>query len=112
VEYETKNIQIKMTNVGDDTVFFVTGGKAHIGGIAIAYAQNEAHGQHIFQIPGHQEAELAAQLATTACLSLGHTVVVLVGIHLHEPTKEQINEIVNEAKEAMDDVLWKLSQLI
>ncbi|WEK56018.1 MAG: hypothetical protein P0Y55_08210 [Candidatus Cohnella colombiensis] len=95
--------------MGHDIVFLVTGGTAHIGSIATAYVGGDG-GVYtdVLTLPGHREGELAVDLAKMAAHSLGRTVAVLVGIHLEQPSRQDIEDIVAEAKRKMKDRLEQI----
>ena len=101
-----KEIEVQTFNMGRDAVFLVTGGTAHIGAVATAYKSESGFIRVNTQsLPGHREGELAAELAKTASHMLDRTVVVLVGIHLEQPSKQDIAHIVEEARRRMMEVL-------
>ncbi|MEX2415556.1 MAG: hypothetical protein WD424_05380 [Paenibacillaceae bacterium] len=107
---EQEKIEIRSHSMGLDIVFMVTGGTAHIGAMATAYVtEDRTVRTEVLSLPGHREGELAAELAQMASLALERTVAVLVGIHLHQPTKQDIETIVVEANRQMRHVLdqWK-----
>ncbi|WP_341278059.1 hypothetical protein [Paenibacillus sp. FSL H8-0537] len=101
-----QQVDIRVLPMGSDLVFLITGGAAHIGASATAYWT--AWGAHLaapkcdtITLPGHQEGELAAELAMLAASSLGVTATVVVGIHLEQPTRSEITNIVNRTREGM-----------
>jgi len=99
-------IHIQRVSVGEDMVFLVTGGKAHIGALATAYMTTDrAIHVDVMSLPNHREAELAADLAHMASRTLNRTVAVLVGIHLNQPSKQDIEDILAEATSTMKLVL-------
>jgi hypothetical protein len=99
-------IHIHTHDMGQDLVFIVTGGTAHIGAMATAYMSGDqiVHSD-VLVVPGHREGELAVELARMACCVLKRTVAVLVGIHLDQPTKQEIEDIVIEAIRTMAQFL-------
>lgn len=99
-------IEIRSFTMGQDVVFLVTGGTAHIGAAATAYVADDGSVQvEIISLPGHREGELAAELAKTACGVLNRTVAVLAGIHVDQPSRQDIQEIVAETKREMNEAL-------
>ena len=99
-------IDIRICEMGGDRVFLVTGGTAHIGATAMAYAGTEGGIRaEALAVPGHRERELAEELALQAASALGCTVTVAVGIHLDEPDRQQIADAVEEARAKMREVL-------
>lgn len=117
-EIERESAGAKLTlrglSMGEDAVFLLTGGAAHVGAVAAASVaagepegrrQGEAQLLHTYALPGHREGPLAADLAAMAASSLGCTVVVLAGIHLDRPTREEIEDVVRASKQAMRELL-------
>lgn len=103
-------VNIRTTTMGRDIIFLVSGGEAHIGAVATAYWSNE--NKIIVEtqsLPGHREVNLAMELAEMGSLALGCTVTTLVGIHLNNPSKQEIDAIVSEARRSMEQILyhWK-----
>lgn len=103
------NIQIKTEKLGNDYAFLITGGKAHIGALAIAYYDQEGRltveGN---QVPGHREGPLTNELALVAAERLHATVSVVMGIHVDQATKEMIAEIVAYVQWAISAKLEKM----
>lgn len=103
-----ESIEIRFHTMGADIVFLVTGGAAHIGAIATAYMSDDATqviDTKVLVLPCHREGELAAELAEMAFHALHRTVAVLVGIHLNQPSKQDIERIMNNAKNTMKQIL-------
>ena len=101
-------IQVRMEQIGRDCLFIVTGGEAHIGAVATAYPEGEGTAVLLSVVPGHREDQLAREMAKQACIRLGCTVTVAAGIHIDQPTKEEIRLAVETAHKEMDK---KLNQL-
>ncbi|ANY68969.1 hypothetical protein BBD42_22635 [Paenibacillus sp. BIHB 4019] len=110
---KTEKVDIRVLAMGQDLVFLVTGGEAHIGAAATAYWIDGGHAPKCdaHTLPGHREGELAAELAIMAASSLGVTATVVVGIHLEQPASHDIVSIVTLAKEAMREQTDKLAAL-
>lgn len=102
-------IQIRSAEMGEDLVLLVTGGKAHIGAAATAYFTGERELRiQAGVLPGHREGELAAELAELAARTCNRTVTVVAGIHLDHPSRQDIMDIVEEARRAMKQYLGGL----
>jgi hypothetical protein len=111
---EYKNlISIRTYHMGQDLVFIVTGGTAHIGAMATAYMSDDqtVHTDALI-MPGHREGELAVELARMASYGLKRTVAVLVGIHLDQPTKQEIEDIVIDAIRTMSQYLDRMETVL
>jgi hypothetical protein len=99
-------VEIRFFRMGRDAVFLVTGGTAHLGAVAIAYSPDGRDARaEVLSLPGHREGELAAGLARMASEALGCAVAVLAGIHLHQPSRRDIERVVAEARRKMEQVL-------
>lgn len=97
-------IEIRTCGMGRDLVFLITGGTAHIGAAATAYIAADATVcADAISLPGHRERELAIELALMAAAALKRTVAVLVGIHLDRPSRQEIDEAVEEARRRMHE---------
>ncbi|WP_339061412.1 hypothetical protein [Tepidibacillus marianensis] len=103
------NIQIKQYNLGKDLVIHVTGGAAHIGAVATAYFDEDQLHVELLQLPHHKEGELAEEFAELAARKLRSTVTVLMGIHIDHATKEDIQNIIEEVKIGMEEVVSKFA---
>lgn len=102
----SETVVIRRFMMGKDVVFLVTGGTAHIGAAATAYVTNRRDVRvEVLALPGHREGALAAELAETASRTLGRTVAVLAGIHLDRPSRQDIEQVVAEAKRKMRQII-------
>jgi hypothetical protein len=107
---QPKTVNIQVLFMGEDVVFLVTGGRPHLGAVATAYVSGGKVARvDVLSLPYHKEAELATVLGEMASLVLGRTVAVLVGIHLEHPSWQDIEDIVEESKNKMKQILerWK-----
>ncbi|MEK4436685.1 MULTISPECIES: prenylated flavin chaperone LpdD [Paenibacillus] len=103
--YDLKSVRLQVIEAGEDKIFLVTGGKAHIGAVATFYPERERVVGTAVHIPGHKEQELCERLARKAANSLKVTVTVIMGIHFDAITRVQIDEIVQTAEKLLDDHL-------
>ena len=88
-------IHLEVNRMGRDVVMRITGGDAHIGAAATAYSGPEGTTVgEVICLPGHCEGDLVLELAKLASAELQVTVTVLAGIHVHQPTLEEIQDIV------------------
>lgn len=87
-------IRIDSYRAGDDYVFLVTGGEAHVGAVACAYWHEGAVRSETISVPGHREGELVRELAESAASKLRHRAVVIMGIHIDNATKQDIAHII------------------
>ncbi|GLI09037.1 hypothetical protein YDYSG_50690 [Paenibacillus tyrfis] len=94
-------IRIDSYRAGDDYVFLVTGGAAHVGAVACAYRHEGGIRSEKISVPGHREGELVQELAESAASKLGHRAVVIMGIHIDHATKQDIAQIITLVHEKM-----------
>ena len=102
------DIQVVEARVGENFLFTVTGGKAHIGAIATAGRIKTEWFSETMELPGHKEGPLATVLAEYASEQLHAVVSVVVGIHLPNATKEEIVLAVEDAEHRFKQVLSDL----
>ncbi|MFB6362780.1 hypothetical protein ACFCP7_01810 [Paenibacillus elgii] len=98
-------IRIDLYRAGDDYVFLVTGGDAHVGAVACAYWHEGGVRSETISVPGHREGELVKELAETAASKLRHRAVVIMGIHIDHATKQDIAQIITLVHEKMRTAL-------
>ncbi|MGF9696964.1 hypothetical protein [Paenibacillus sp. MABNR03] len=103
--YDLNTVRLQVIDAGEDKIFLVTGGKAHIGAVATFYPERERVVGTAIHIPGHKEQELCERLARKAANHLKVTVTVVMGIHFDAITRMQIDEIVLTAEKLLDDHL-------
>jgi len=99
MERSKYNIEIKEISIGEDRTFLITGGKAHIGAVSLAFWQRDKVEVLTLQVPKHKEHILTEELARSAAIYFKTTVTVIMGIHFANATKEMIEEIIAEVKE-------------
>ncbi len=91
----------QVDQVGDDLLVLLTGGKAHIGAVAIAQPRPSLQdpGQpsstgSVITILGHKEDAVAKAMAEALSGRLGRNVIVVAGIHWDALTREGIATIM------------------
>ncbi|SCW34017.1 hypothetical protein SAMN04487970_1003148 [Paenibacillus tianmuensis] len=87
-------IRIDSYRAGDDYVFLITGGEAHVGAVACAYWHEGGVRSETISVPGHREGELVKELAENAASKLRHRAAVIMGIHIDHATKQDIAQII------------------
>ena len=79
---------------------FVTGGELpHVGGIAVA---KEGCVVESISLPMHKDAVLAKLLASTICSATGQPTSVTAGLHVDNATREDIQDLCNNARAAAE----------
>lgn len=88
-------VQFKARRVGHDWCVHITGGKAHIGAVALGVMdQLSGHASvSLLTVPGHKEGAWAYEFAERLVRRLRQTVLVTVGIHLDQIRKSEIRRL-------------------
>ncbi len=97
---------------GHDVVLRVTGGRAHVGAVAVAVPEAPATGRAytaLAVVPGHAEGPLAEEGAARLSSATGHACVALVGIHQDDATAEEIAAIVRNVRRGLGLVIARLT---
>lgn len=102
------NIHMATSSMGNDWVFQISGGRAHIGAVAIAYPDGDRIHSESLSVPGHREEQLATEMARYAANELKQTVTVLMGIHVDHATKKDIQEIIESVHHAMTQEIIRI----
>lgn len=103
----TLHITIQRIPLGNDLLFLVTGGKAHIGAVVTAYPAEGKREVYVasHSLPGHREEPLAAEFARAAAERYQCAVTVVMGVHKDHATKEEILDMVKQIRGAMQEEL-------
>ena len=97
---------LKGESVGSDMFFMLSGGREHIGAVAMGIYDVESRraSASVISSPGHREDEIALRGARKISAITQNTTVLMVGIHIDNITVDEIRSIV-QASEAMIDEL-------
>lgn len=99
-------VNLESFNMGEDLVLMLTGGnKPHIGAVALAIPYKQTSSSSLLTVYGHKDGEIAKPLAEQVSKKIKKTVIVIVGIHLDNATKLDINKLVNNANSEVDKFL-------
>lgn len=98
-EAKTK-VNYKVEEIGDDIDITITGGKAHIG--CIALITNNSY--NLFNLPGHREDELILPLIKSIQKNVKSTVVIKAGFHVDNITFNEIEEVMENNKKAIKKI--------
>lgn len=99
------DILVETHFAGEDIIFIVTGGKAHIGAVATAYYEESDVSVSCKQLPHHKEGDLAEKMAKSAAIKLKVNVTVIVGIHINNATYTQILTLIDMAENKFEETL-------
>jgi len=97
---------------GHDRVLRVTGGRAHVGAVALGVPADPGTGRAytaLAVVPGHAEGPLAEEGASRLSTATARACVALVGIHQDDATPEEIAAIVRNAREGFARLVAQLA---
>jgi len=96
-------VALELSLQGDDYLLQVTGGRTHVGAVAVAFPG----GAELMTVPGHREGPLAAECAAAVAAASGRTCAVVAGIHQDGATSGEIAAIVDNVRRGLEAVLLR-----
>jgi|LGOV01.1.fsa_nt_gb riboflavin synthase len=106
------SIILNAVTIGRDLLVTIYGGdEHHIGGVAVAHSARSHYRNattvsvNTFTFPGHKDYIVANSAAEKICNSMGVPVVVTVGIHINNATREEIDEVVRTVDVMVEDLI-------
>lgn len=94
------------TTQGRGLCGFLTGGEAHVGGVAYAVPRTKSSGEGLTVDlsticgPGHKDVYAAQTVAKQLCLATNETVCICAGLHLDHASQAQIKEMMDNCAQA------------
>lgn len=90
--------------IGGDYMVALTGGREHIGAVAVATFDEKSRRatSSVISVPGHREEGVALEGARRISQATGRTAVLTVGIHLDNITKDEISQIMAASGRIID----------
>lgn len=92
---------------------YLSGGTAHVGGVAYAVPRPRSNGDGITADissicgPGHKDVYAAQKVAERICLRTKETVCICAGIHIEHADKEEISQLMELCLKAADQAVEK-----
>ena len=99
-------LKLHCCRMGQDIQICLTGGKAHVGAVALALPNADIPAMLIR--PGHKEGELAALMAETLARSLNCAVCVSAGIHYPNITRDEILTVESLSRKLTEQCLHQM----
>ncbi len=97
-------LRIEATRLGRDLLVTLVGGDAHIGAVALA-GSNQRADAPVLAVPDHRDDVIAKEAASKIAKEFNCNCVVIVGIHVSNASRRQINEIVNASFSLVDELI-------
>ncbi|MGZ4902183.1 MAG: prenylated flavin chaperone LpdD [Halobacteriota archaeon] len=97
-------LELEAAVIGHDLLVLITGGESHLGAVAVGGFATRSY-VSVITMPGHKDDYIAKEAALRIADQFKRSCAVLVGIHLTEPSKEQIRNVVDDALSLVDKMI-------
>ena len=100
-------IILEAKKIGEDYLLTLTGGREHVGAVAIGLFDEKSQrtSSSVITMPGHREEQLALNGARQVSRATGKTSVFVAGIHQDNISPEEIRDIVSAAGEMVESFI-------
>lgn len=100
-------IILEAKKIGEDYLLTLTGGREHVGAVAIGLFDEKSQrtSSSVITMPGHREEQLALNGARQVSRATGKTSVFIAGIHQDNISPEEIRGIVSAAGEMVESFI-------
>ena len=97
-------------HVGNDHVITLTGGEEHVGAVAVGLFDEKSRraSASVTSLPGHRDEEIALDGARRVSEITKTATVFIVGIHLDNITKDEIDTIIVASRQMTDNFIDSL----
>lgn len=87
--------------LGDDYLLSLTGGKEHIGAVAVGLfdEKSQRSSSSVISLPGHRDEQIALEGSKLVSKVTHKTTVFIVGIHIDDINAEEIRNIISVSGE-------------
>lgn len=97
-------VQLELLVQGCDLLLLITGGKAHVGAVAVLDGRNARGPAVVTELADHREGLLAGECAEILGEVWEGTVVAVAGIHQDRATRAEIDAIVANVRRGAHDL--------
>jgi len=97
-------VQLELRVQGCDLLLLITGGKAHVGAVAVLDGRCASGSAVVTELAGHREGRLAGECAEILGEVWEGAVVVVAGIHQDRATRAEIDAIVTNVRQGTHDL--------
>ncbi len=100
------SIAVEVTNGNGICAFLFGGNRPHVGGVAVAVPRKKSSGEDLtcdisqICVPGHKDVYAAAEVARIIALESGEVTSVTAGIHMDNASKDDILQLMENARKA------------
>ena len=98
---------LEAKKVGNDYLLTLTGGREHIGAVAIGIFDEKSQraSSSVVTMPGHREEQLALEGARQVSRATKKATVFIAGIHQDSINPEEIKNIVSASRSMVEDFI-------
>lgn len=98
--------------IGEDLVVTLTGGKGHVGAVAVGYYDRiPGHASSsVITLPSHRDDAIALDAARLISSVTHSTTVFTAGIHFENITDEEIKEVLSASNELINHFIGSLKE--
>ncbi|NYT19557.1 MAG: hypothetical protein GKC08_04615 [Methanosarcinales archaeon] len=98
--------------VEEDLVITLTGGKGHIGAVAVGYYDRiPGHASSsVITLPSHRDDAIALDAARRISSVTHSTTVFTAGIHFENITAEEIEEVLSASNKLIDEFIRSMKE--
>ncbi len=109
LEKDKNNVRFRLDRIGRDWILFITGGKAHIGSIAVT---EKCTAGLIWQktLGIHKEKSIVQEAINRLQQIIPGELLVIGGIHYDDISKDQIDQILHNTFKLIDQLETMLSK--
>lgn len=99
-------VQLDSYEMGNDLVLILKGGeKYHVGAVAMAIPYKQTASTSLISAYGHKDGDVAKPLAEKVAKSLKKTIVFIVGLHIENASKDDIQKLIDNSNKIIDEFL-------
>jgi hypothetical protein len=92
------SVKLELWFQGRDLLLLITGGKVHVGAVAVWDGAAPEGRAVVVEMSGHREGPLAGECAEALGRASGRTIAAVAGIHQDNATREEIAAIVENVR--------------
>ncbi len=101
-------VSLRAADIGRDLLVTVTGGRAHVGAVAVGVTCGGLATSSVITVPAHREDRVVKDAAEKLAKALGRTVVVVAGIHYDDMDQGEITDTLRLCDEMIDVLVVEL----
>jgi hypothetical protein len=102
------SVSLRAVDIGDDLLVTITGGRAHVGAVAVGVTCGGLATSSVMTVPAHREDRVVKDAAEKLAKALDRTVVVVAGIHYDAMNHEEIMDTLQLCDKMVNALVGEL----